>query len=357
MKKKLSSFFKIYIGVVAGLVALLVVAAVVLWTVLDAYETTRPKHVAEEVFNKYFLNSDIAGLMSAADPDSEGFESAETINSAAKELIDTEKLKYFAVTSDDKNSAKYAVTEDNNRIAYFTVRKTDKKGKYGFEFYELSDAEIFFAPYGSVTVRVPDNYTLFVNDVPVGDKYVTASGIEGDSCKYMPEGVEGVKYKEYKLSGLFSEPTLKVMSQDQQEVAVTLDKTNNIYTAALAYDSELETEMKDYIIKAASVYTAYMSNDAKFTAVSKYLDRSAEIYDRVRKSEVYWVRDHNGYKISNEKASEFYKYADGVFSCRVTLKETLTRPGYPNHTENIDIVLYCRKVDGKTLIYDIVTNS
>ena len=182
-----------------------------------------------------------------------------------------------------------------------------KKGKYGFEFYELSDAEIFFAPYGSVTVRVPDNYTLFVNDVPVGDKYVTASGIEGDSCKYMPEGVEGVKYKEYKLSGLFSEPTLKVMSQDQQEVAVTLDKTNNIYTAALAYDSELETEMKDYIIKAASVYTAYMSNDAKFTAVSKYLDSSAEIYDRVRKSEVYWVRDHNGYKISNEKASEFYK--------------------------------------------------
>ena len=138
MKKKLSSFFKIYIGVMAGLVALLVVAAVVLWTVLDAYETTRPKHVAEEVFNKYFLNSDIAGLMSAADPDSEDFESAETINSAAKELIDTEKLKYFAVTSDDKNSAKYAVTEDNNRIAYFTVRKTDKKGKYGFEFYELS---------------------------------------------------------------------------------------------------------------------------------------------------------------------------------------------------------------------------
>ena len=56
MKKKLSSFFKIYIGVMAGLVALLVVAAVVLWTVLDAYETTRPKHVAEEVFNKYFLD-------------------------------------------------------------------------------------------------------------------------------------------------------------------------------------------------------------------------------------------------------------------------------------------------------------
>ena len=340
----------------ASLVALLIVAAVILWTVLDAYEITRPKHVAEEVFNKYFVSADIAGLLSAAGSSREKLESDDVINSAAKEILDSDSLKFFEVSSDD-TSSKYAVTENNNRIAYFTVTKTDEKGKYGFRYYKLSDAELFFAPYGNVMVRVPDGYSLVANGVSVGDGYITEKGIQSDSCKYMPEGVDGVKYNEYKLSGLFAEPVLSAVSNDGQEVAVNLDKVNNVYVADLAYDSALEAEMKDYIIKAASAYTAYMSNDARFSAVSKYLDSSSEIYERVRKSEVYWVRDHNGYKISNEKAFEFYKYAEGVFSCRVTLKETLTRPGYANHTENIDIVLYCRNVDGKTLIYDIVTNS
>lgn len=356
MKKKMSSFFKTYIAVMASLVALLIVAAVILWTVLDAYEVTRPKHVAEEVFNKYFVSADIAGLLSATGSSREKLESDEVINSASKELLNTDSLKFFEVSSDE-TSSKYAVTEDNNRIAYFTVTKTGEKGKYGFKYYKLSDAELFFAPYGNVTVRVPEGYSLVANDVSVGDSYITERGIESDSCKYMPEGVEGIKYTEYKLSGLFSEPSLKVLSADGREVDVNLDTVNNVYVAGLAYDSALEEEMKDYIIKAASAYTAYMSNDARFSAVSKYLDSSSEVYERVRKSEVYWVRDHNGYKISNEKAFEFYKYAEGVFSCRVTLKETLTRPGYANHTENIDVIFYCRTVDGKTLIYDIVTNS
>ena len=39
-----------------------------------------------------------------------------------------------------------------------------------------------------------------------------------------------------------------------------------------------------------------------------------------------------------------------------TLTEKLTRPGYKDHVENIDITLYLHKVGNKYLVYEMVNN-
>lgn len=355
-RKELSLYSKIYISVVTFFVVLLIVAAAVLWSLLDAYEKTRPKHAAAKVFNDYFVSADLGALLATYLPERLEFESRESINSGFSKGYDTSKLNYFSVSSGDDGSEKYVVSLDNLRIAYFTLSPTGKSAGFGFKHCVLSDVEFFLADHSDITVKVPKGNTLRINGIDVAERYISNADIKSASCQYMPEGVSGIMYDEYTVSGLLFEPVITVVAENGTELPVSYNEAEHSYTVPIVYNDELAAEQTDYIIKAAREYTKYLSNDAGFGAISVYLDRSSDIYNRVRSIEVNWVRDHNGYKISDETATEFYKYAEGVFSCRVTLKETLSRPGYSDHVEYIDVTFYLRRVDGKYLIYEIVNN-
>lgn len=357
MKKKIGLFGKVYISVFSVLLGLLIVAAIVLWSILGAYESTRPNHAAEDVFNKYFATLDFAGFMKAVSPDASLFESAENINNSAKEMYDPSKFQYFAVASDSEDIEQYAVVVDNQRIAYFSLKESDKKAKYGFKYFELVSGQMFAAPYGNAVIRIPEGYQLKLNGTKVGEGYVTATGIKSDSCEYVEEPNKGILYTEYKIGGLFAEPEITVEAPDSTAVNVKYDKMEEMYLASVKYDENLKAEHEDLVIDAVTAYTAYMSKDGSFDKIAKYLDKGTKIYEKVRRAEVEWVRDHYSFKITDKKASEFYRFSDDVFSCRVTMKETLKRHGYEDYVENIDVILYLHKKDGKFLIYDIVTNS
>ncbi len=354
---KITKFYKVYFSVIAVALVLLVIAAFVLHSVLSAYESTRPAREAERVFNQYFVTRDFAGLMSEIKSDYFNFDDAERVKKGVTELYGNAELAYFTVSSSTEGEEKYAVTSDGKHIAYFTVSKSDEEGKYGFNHHKLSSAELFLPEYGDITVKVPEGYALKVNGKEVDNKYLIAANIEGDSCKYVPDGVKGITYSEYKIEGLFFEPEVVVERADGVKTEVELNEEKKYYTANVVFSDSLKDIHTDRVLEAATAYTAYLSKDGSFQAIAKYIDKSASIYNRVRLIETNWVRDHNGFAISDEQAFEFYAYSDDVFSCRVKLKETLMRPGYANHVENIDIILYWHKVNGQYLIYEIVANG
>lgn len=356
-KKSMSLFTKIYLGVLSCFLVLLIIAAFILYSILGAYEKTRAYHVAEDIFNKYVLTLDFGGLLKIANSSNMVFETDEQVNAVASELYDPACLKFFSVSTDENGNEKFAITSNDNRIAYFTVSPTDVEAGYGFNYCEVSDAELFFQTKKDVTIRVPKGYSLKVNDVTVESSYVSEDNIEDISTKYLPEGTNGLLYTDYSIKGLLFEPTITAFAPDGSATTVSYEEKNDIYKAAIISDAELMETQSEYIIKAASAYAAYMSNDAGFGKISPYLDKNSDIYDRVRTVDNVWVRDHSGYKISNEKTSEFHKYSDDVYTCRVTLKQSLQKAGYADHIENIDLILCMKKVDGKYLIYDIITNS
>ncbi len=354
--KNMSLFFKIYLAVVAFFILLLIVASVILWTFLDAYETTRPKHVAQQVFETHFKNGSIGALIDRFPSEDMLFESAESINNGVKQRYDTQKFEYFPVSTNVDGSEKYAVASEGKRLAYFTVSPTDKKASYGFKFYELSSAEVFFASYGTVSVKVPKGYKLTINGIEVDKKFISKADIEGASCKYMPnDSVKGVMYDMYTVKGLVFEPTIKVTAPDSREAKLYYNETEQYFETELFYDEDLKKSQSDYVIAAATEYTKYLSNDAPFTSIAAYLDRKATIYRRVESVEVEWVRPHT-YKITEQKAEEFYKYSDSVYSCHVSLKLTMMQSGQPDFDEFIDLTLYLHKVDGKYLIYEMIIN-
>ncbi len=356
MKGKLSTFHKVYITVVAVMLVLLAVASVVLWSVLDAYEKTRPKHAAEQVFEKYFVSMNLGELYEKYSPETLLFDSRASIDKMVKETISPESLRYFSVAVNEDGSQQYAVASDKKRIAYFTVAMSDKKAGYGFRYYQLSDVEFFLPSYGDISVKVETGDILKINGNVVDPKYIVEKGIESAVNKHMPEGVEGVTYDKYTVKGLLFEPEITVATADGKAKTVKLDSTDNCYVEQPIYSAELENEHKDYVITAIEQYTKFLSNDGSFGGFSGYLDKNYPIYGLVKVIDVVWVRDHSGYSITEQKAGEFIEYADGVFSCRVSMLETLRRPGYADHKEHIDVTIYLHKVGNKYLIYDMVNN-
>ena len=354
-KRKLSTYSKVYLSVVSVFMILLVIAAIVLWTVLGAYEDTHPKYVASDVFNKYFVTMDFAGILQECSPEIMKFESAEKVNAGVKEKYDPASFNYFSVSSDEKGNEQYAVTSDNKRIAYFTLSPTKRQASYGFKYYALSDVELFVGDFGDVKVKVPKNYILRINGVKVGDSFITEKDIPGDSCKYLLEN--GVKYDVYTVKGLMFEPEITVETVDGAKSEVAYSESDKLYVANVVYDEKLKAEYSDLVIKMTKAYANYLAKDLDFGGVAKYLDKNREIYKRVRSIETVWATDHESTHFKDESATEFYQYAEGVFSCRVKVTHVWKRSGYPDHVENIDLIFYLHKVDGQYLIFEIVSNN
>lgn len=353
---RMSTFKKTYIIVVAIMLLVTLVASVLLWAILDSYEKTRPKHAAEKVFKDYFISMQPGELYEKYLPEALTFDNKENINRSFKSAVTTDSLDFFSVSVDEKDGHKYAVVSDKTRVAYFTLKESNKKAAFGFKYYELSDAEFFLSSFGDAVINVTKGNTLKVNGVTVDKKYITEADQNSAESDYMPDGMEGSKYDVYTVKGLLFEPEITIVSADGKAIEVELDEQENRYVEKVVYSEALEKEHSKYVIGAIEQYTKFLSNDGSFGAVSGYLDRNYPIYNRVRTIEVNWVRDHSGYAISEQKASEFVELAEGVFSCRVTMKETLMRPGYTDHKEFIDVTIYLHKVDNKYLIYNMVSN-
>ncbi len=353
MRKNMSWFARIYIVITVGFLALLVVASCVLWSVLDAYESTRPKYTAQEVFNNYFVEGDTKQLMGFCSFGN-GFESEQTLSHALNEQLRDKELQYFSVSKDGV-SQKYAVTADGVRVAYFTLAKDGQAQDYGFYGYSLSDVELFVPNNICKTVIVPEGYALTVNSKQVNDEYRTKSKIPHRTNEYLPKGEEGLYLNEYTITGFCAEPEIKVTDATGKEVPLTEDGETKVLSADFANDESLQQEFSQTVINIASIYTAVMSKDAPNSQLYQYIDKSSAFYKKLKTVDT-WFWPHDGHKIKDTEASQFHRYSDDVFTCRVKLTQEL----YLKKTTEInkvDLILCMRKVGGRYLLYNAATNG
>lgn len=355
MKKKISLFSKIYIFAVAFFMMLLIAASVFLWTVLEAFEAVQPKYKADEVFLEYF-NAQNADRLLSVTKLGNGYETEKQLKKAVNLKLAERELKYFSVTSDSEGSEKYAVTADGERIAYFTLSKTGEMQKYGQRGYEMSGIELFMPANLSTTVTVPQGYSLKLNGIEVKEDKISVTDIPHAANEYLPEDEKGLFFNKYTVSGFYFDPTVEVFGPNGQRVEVVRNTESGEYAVDFEHDKELEKDYSKKAIDIASIYTAVMSDDVSKNTLYPYVDRNSDFYKKVKNSATSWFWDHDGYSIKNTSASEFYKYSDNMFSCRVRLTQELYL-GRKTEINNVDLVLYMKKIDGVYVLYNAVTNG
>ena len=349
---------------------------------LEEYESVQPKYVEAEVFDTYFKRIDYDKLLKAADRgDGEisEFETRDDLISYLKGLYegkeiscysistgaanaDTAELKlsdiagYFVNQFNSKGDIRYIVKAGDDKIAEFTLVHSDselKKSKHGFKMYELGDIELFFFPHESVTVKLPASSTLTVNGIKVGEKYLMPEVREEEEInKFLPEGVEGIVYVAYTVDGLFAKPEIAVTDKDGKATECVYVEEGNYWSAGFLYDTALEAQFSDYVINAIEKYAAYMQMDGARADFIDYYDTDSELWQNIITTENYFVWEHEGYTFKDKKASEFYRYDENVFSCRVSMTHLLHRYGWEDYVDYIDMTIFLRNVNGKYVIFD-----
>ena len=168
----------------------------------------------------------------------------------------------------------------------------------------------------------------------------------------MPEGVNGIVFAEYRADKLYFAPdSIKILTSDGRECPLAQDETG-IYSKGIMYDEALQAEYSEYVISAAQALAAYMQNDGKFSTAAAYMDPDSELYINTRTAETYFVIDHSSYSFEDVRTSEFCRYDDNTFSCRVSFTHVLKRYGSKDYKDYIDTTFFLRRVGDKFLIYD-----
>ena len=353
--KKMSLFSKIYLSVIAFFLILLVVAAFVLWSFLKTYEATRPDNIAKNFFDESFKAGNIGHLVEQYAPEMLKFENKDSIDREFKENYDLSQLNFFATASFPDGGEQYTVAYNNSEFAGFTLYP-DKEEGFGLKTYKLTDVEFTFESNSEVSVLVEKGSRLKINGIDVDASYISETDIEDISYSHMPKNVEGIVYDKYTVSGLIFEPEVTVVSAGGVEDKAEFDNEKDCFAVPTVYSAELQKDHSDYAISAITEYAKYLSNNSEFSHIAPYLDSSSAIYKDVQGVSTTWLLKHKDYRISDEKACDFIKYTNEVFSCKVSLKDTLIDYSNKEYVEVVDVTVYFRYVGGKFLIFDMVNN-
>lgn len=359
MKAKKSVFWKIYWAVVALFLVALAVLVIMGINWMRGYEAAQPKHLAKETFEKVFADFDADSYVDMCNSSSSKFETKENIVAYLENAASGKTLEYMRVSSTDKTTYKYIVKAEDEKIASFLLKEKENS-KSKFKEYEAGGFEVFTGSKSAVTVTAPKGYKVYVNGVKVGEDCITEKDIETDSCKHMPEGVSGVYLEKYKVTGLISTPVITATDAAGSSAEVTSEK-NGVYSVTLNSDEALKNEYNDYILEAIKKYAVYMQYDSTvavmgFGQIKGYFDPSSELYEDIRTVENNFVIEYSSYEFADEKTSEYVRYDDNTFSCRVSFTHILHRTGNPDYKDFLDMTVYLRNVNGKYLIYAMSQN-
>ncbi len=359
--KKLPKFYFVLIicwGVALGLLA---VALLVFRGYLADYESVQPKYVAEEVFEKYFITGDYLSIIKHSSLNKNKYETDEMLADYISSLTAGKELSYYSVSSGmDTDSAKYAVKytegEKDIKFASFTLAVSDEKSEKGFSKYALDSFELFYSADISVNIKAIKGSVPYINGVPLDSSYIVEDDVSHETNAHMPDGVEGIKFTMYSIDGLTTEPEVKVFNADGTRIELGLVESDKLYYTKLVYDEALKEEQSEFVIEAAKNFAAYMQNDTTLAKLNPYFEKGTELYKSIRSTLQWAVIDHDSYDFENVEASDFYRYDENTFSCRVRLTHVLKRKRLEDYRDTMDATFYLRMVDGKYLIYDRTNN-
>lgn len=358
IKKRMPVFWKVYIAVGVLLLAALGVWLLFLVGWLSDFEASQPKYAAEKTFNEYFADFDAEKFVRECEKNGGLLETAENITAYLEKLTDGKKLSYKKVSSGMEDSYKYIVLcDEKTKIASFSLAEDTAAGGK-FKTYKTVSLELFYDSNTKYTIEAPKGYSVLVNGKELGGENITKDDIPTESCDYMPEGVSGIYNTVYTVKGLLSAPTVEVTAPNG--IKATVESKDSTFTVKPVYDSELEVEYKDWILEGAEKYAKYSQYDWRVSAtgfgqVAPFFDPTSELYESIRTVENMFVIEYDKYEFTDMTASEFTRYDDNTFSCRVQYTQKLYK-GNDVYDDFVDQILYLRRVEGEFRIYEMKVN-
>lgn len=313
-------FYSLYFLVIAAFVAGVFQGLDILEGWLERYEASQPYQKSQEVFDTLFKDPDWQAIYAMAGGEDTIYEDSNAYAAYMKQY-DAEEITYMETSAGLSGNKKYIVKAGNEKIATFTLTG-GAESQTEIPDWELGEVEIFFTRSESVTVEKFPGCTVYVNGVALDDSF-TVQKVETVAEEYLPDGLHGYRMKTQFVSGFLVEPTVTVVDELGNDIAVQYDEEADIYRMILPA-MEISEEEQAIVLNGAETYCKWMIRAVYSSALKNCFDVNSEIYTAVRTNET-WMQDYLSYEFGEKTVYDYYRYSDSLFTARVKLSLFVTR--------------------------------
>lgn len=336
MKQK-SLFYKIYFAAVAVFAVLLITGLFIMHGRLADYEAAQPEPTVNRLIETKIKTGDIYSEREEYSLKLSPYETKESFNSALKELTNGKEITAASSSVKPKDcDVAYNIKAGDTVLFNVYLKKNGKTKKYA-----VSGLEFDSSVYKSFKITAPSDAEVKINGITVNPEDRADEKLPNIKSDLLKSD-KLIKKQIITANDLLNKPESVTASSGGKELTVRED--GGVYSVVQSFD-----EMKavgDIAGKAASVYAEYMQNDSNLASVKKYIDSDTDFYTNIRKSLVMFVLEHQSYAIKDLTVTDYHKYSDDLFSCRVRLVNALNRNG-AIYEDKFDKYVYLRR-DGNT---------
>lgn len=330
---------------------------------LVTYEAAQPEYVIEGLVEE-IKNGNAESLFTFTATQNR-FEDADIAkNRFLTSLTDKEITFEQDAASYNALAPTYKLFADKEPFATITLKETSS---YPLMFiltvqsWEVAETKpVLDSPTESVTIKVPDTFTVYVNGIPLKETELTGNSWEIEDFVYASEYVTVPKYIEYHVTELFNAPDVAVKDAYGNSVGYT--QSGNQIEISSFEDIEMDAELSAYVLQNAKDYSNFFSKDLAgcrnsvkcishmFPENSYYL----ELAENYRLHDMWMYSSHKTPSFSDELVSEYIRYNENFFSCRIYFQKhmELTRTG-ELRTDITDSTFYYVKIGDNWVIADM----
>lgn len=345
-------FYSIYALVSVAAIVAILCALPFLRSWLSQFEASQPNHKRDEVFAQLFENPDWKQLYRDAGIADSKFENADSFDAYMHSKVGDKKLTWLETSAGLSGDKKFLVKLGDEKIACF-ILSGGAASQTDIPEWNLSSLELFYDKNQSIRVERFPGQTVYINGVALDDSY-TIQKTSTLAQNYLPDGVMGFQSQIQQVTGLMSQPEVKVVNADGTEAVITYDAETDCY-GQTAPSFQIGQEEKDAALNAVQTYAKYMIKKASLGEVQKYFLTGTKTYSTIASSEVGWMQSFSSFSFTEPEYVDYYRYNADTFSVGVNMNlEVLRGNGTTKVYELNSQLIFKKDANGKYMVYEMV---
>lgn len=326
--KTASLFWKIYAAVAGLLAACGIVALIVLWNFLAAFEKSQPDRLVKEIVSELnngkneYISDRVEGFLSE-------FEAGDKIkNDIINELSDGEWTYIKRMDMYTKENPVYQLNRNGKNAGTVRLKQSDKNGSFNMAEYKRDDIDIIMPDTRYYRITVPKGATVTVNGVELSDSYISEKEVECQDISNLKGITDMPGMTVYTVKGLVKKADIKAVGAvHKEELEMEPEKEektdegvmcSNI-TFSFENNKELIADQTERIKEISKAYSLFANHAIGLGELSKYIIPSSPAYKymkMVADNDIWSIGrtegDISGFEILNCQV-----YSDECFLCEV----------------------------------------
>lgn len=352
-------FYAVFVTVLLGLSAYFLNYV---WESIELYENTLPEKVIENELQRLKAGEDFE-LIQYPQLEISEFTSSDIVREQYEDILITAPLTYqFAKEDYTIGQRYYYLYAQEQMVGKLILQERAEENRLGF--LKISYMEpVSLEPALDITtwscsVKAFSNQRVFLNGVEVSEGYLLGQKEEAEEFAYLYDYVDLPMIVSYQIDQLYEKPEIQVLDSDGNEVPFT---QNGLQVDATAFGESEDTVpaqiMQEIdILQAAKDWSCFTTKDLSgpsyglATARQHFIKDSylwQKLGEYAHSIDITFVSGHdrNNTFFTDEEVSEFRRYTDDCFSCRVHFNKHMLLNTGKKQIDKTDSYFYFVRID------------